>query len=459
MLAGFLTKSSASWATVKSGGKCGLLAHALGMKIQAVRRRPNQSVSDPILDRTFAPDALHEDASRGRYSGSRRAADSRNASHAQRQRIQRLEKLRDCDQRRTRPPSSTRTPSSEPSSKKPLQARRSTSFEQEPLPPDNPLWDMENVLISPHCTDRTADPDWLDLAHARLPGKFRALCARRTAHQRRRQKGRLLMTLESAANTETIPTFSDVQRAADQIGVLARQTPVASSRLFNEASGTESFFKCEQLQRGGAFKIRGATNFLCSLSDEERRRGVVTFFLRQSRAGRCYRGAALRSEGNHRHAHRRSSREAGIHRTIWAGHSSSTIVTKMIARCSPAIFPIVPARSFCLLTIIPGSSPARARPALELVRQQPELDAIVVPLGGGGLLSGTLIAAKTLRPELRVYGVEPGAGKRLVSLTASGRAQNNFVAAHDRRRTAHHHAGQDHLRHHQGRSRWRVPGH
>src|SRR6476646_4925131 len=75
----------------------------------------------------------------------------------------------------------------------------------------------------------------------------------------------------------TEPALEDVRRAAERIKGLVHRTPVISSRLFNAAAGAECFFKCENLQRGGAFKMRGAANFLLSLTPEERRRGVVTF--------------------------------------------------------------------------------------------------------------------------------------------------------------------------------------
>ena len=77
--------------------------------------------------------------------------------------------------------------------------------------------------------------------------------------------------------TKQAVTLADVQAAAERVRALARRTPVETSRLFNEAAGVSAYFKCENLQRGGAFKIRGAANFLMSLRDEERRRGVVTY--------------------------------------------------------------------------------------------------------------------------------------------------------------------------------------
>src|SRR5581483_9790568 len=94
-------------------------------------------------------------------------------------------------------------------------------------------------------------------------------------------------------------SLEDVRAAAVRIKELARETPVVTSRLFNEAAGAEVFFKCENLQRGGAFKIRGAANFVLSLSEEERRRGVVTF-----------------SSGNHAQAVAIAAAHLGVKATI-----------------------------------------------------------------------------------------------------------------------------------------------
>src|SRR5919206_2645952 len=82
---------------------------------------------------------------------------------------------------------------------------------------------------------------------------------------------------DSAARPASLPTFADVERAARQIAGIAHRTPVATSRLLDEETGAHLFFKCENLQRAGAFKFRGAYNALSRLTDEERRRGVVTF--------------------------------------------------------------------------------------------------------------------------------------------------------------------------------------
>jgi threonine dehydratase len=191
---------------------------------------------------------------------------------------------------------------------------------------------------------------------------------------------------------------------------LAQRTPVAHSRLFNAAAGAAAYFKCENLQRGGAFKIRGASNFLMSLDSVSagagRKSGVVTF-----------------SSGNHAQAVAMAAAHLGVAATIVMptdapkAKLASTqaygpkivffdreredreAIAVRIARETGAV--VVP--SYDHPWIIAGQGTA----ALELLEEKPDLDAILVPLGGGGLLSGTLIAAKALRPHIRIFGVEP----------------------------------------------------
>ncbi len=200
--------------------------------------------------------------------------------------------------------------------------------------------------------------------------------------------------------------LDDIKAAAGRIKELAQRTPVAHSRLFDAASGTSAYFKCENLQRGGAFKIRGALNFLTSLDSAGRKRGVVTF-----------------SSGNHAQAVAMAAAHLGTTATIVMptdapkAKLASTqaygpkivffdreredreAIAGGIARETGAV--VVP--SYDHPWIIAGQGTA----GLELLEEQPDLDAIVVPLGGGGLLSGTLIAAKALRPHIRIFGVEP----------------------------------------------------
>ena len=201
-------------------------------------------------------------------------------------------------------------------------------------------------------------------------------------------------------------TLEDIRRAAERIRVLAHRTPVLESRWFNAATGVQTFFKCENLQRGGAFKIRGASNFLLSLTDEERKRGVVTF-----------------SSGNHAQAVAIAAAHLNVAATIVMPTDAPKSKVESTQAYAPKIVffdrirerreeiaqriadetgaVVVP--SYDHPAIIAGQGTA----ALELLQDGPDLDAIVVPLGGGGLLSGTLTVAKALRPEIRVFGVEP----------------------------------------------------
>jgi threonine dehydratase len=205
---------------------------------------------------------------------------------------------------------------------------------------------------------------------------------------------------------EQTVTFEDVAESAKRIPVLARRTPIYTSRLFDEAAGAHTFFKCENLQRGGAFKIRGATNFILSLSEAEKKRGVVTY-----------------SSGNHAQAVAIAAAHAGVSATIVMPtdapkaklestqayrpkivffdrqrENRETIARNIAAQTGAVVLP-----SYDHPWIIAGQGTA----GLELVTEQPNLDALVVPLGGGGLLSGTLLVAKALKPDIAVYGVEP----------------------------------------------------
>jgi threonine dehydratase len=201
-------------------------------------------------------------------------------------------------------------------------------------------------------------------------------------------------------------TLDDIERAAERIKVLAHRTPVLRSRLVDREAGMQTFFKCENLQRGGSFKIRGALNFLLLLSEEERKRGIVTF-----------------SSGNHAQAVAMAADHLGISATIVMPtdtpkaklestkaygpkivffdrqrESREEIARKIAEESGAAVVP-----SYDHPWIIAGQGTA----ALELLRDQPKLDAIITPLGGGGLLSGALIIAKGLRPEIHVFGAEP----------------------------------------------------
>jgi threonine dehydratase len=201
-------------------------------------------------------------------------------------------------------------------------------------------------------------------------------------------------------------TIDDIKAAATRIKALAKNTPVMHSHLFDEAAGVECYFKCENLQRGGAFKIRGALNFLMALSPEERKRGVVTF-----------------SSGNHAQAVAIAAAHLSVSAIIVmptdtpkakmestkAYHPKIVLFDRMkenreeIAQEIAAETNAVILPSYDHPWIVAGQGTA----ALEFLVEKPDLDAVFAPVGGGGLLSGTAIAAKAHNPHLRVFGVEP----------------------------------------------------
>ncbi|MGH9652455.1 MAG: threonine/serine dehydratase [Bryobacteraceae bacterium] len=200
--------------------------------------------------------------------------------------------------------------------------------------------------------------------------------------------------------------LEDVRQASARIRPLAHVTPALTSRLFDAAAGVHTVFKCENFQRGGAFKVRGAANFVSLLSPEQRKRGVVAY-----------------SSGNHAQGVAIAAAEAGIPATIVMPKDAPEAKLEATRSYGPKIV-------FCDrlresreeiaqrianetgATILPPFDhpwviAGQGTATLELLEECPDLDSIAVPLGGGGLLSGTLIVAKALRPQIRVFGVEP----------------------------------------------------
>ena len=207
----------------------------------------------------------------------------------------------------------------------------------------------------------------------------------------------------------TPPTFADIESAAKQIAGVAHKTPVATSRTINARTGAELFFKCENLQRAGAFKFRGAYNALSRLNTDERRRGVVTF-----------------SSGNHAQAIALAGQVLDIPRVIvmpldapvvkriaTEGYGGEVVLYDRDTEDREAIGRrLASERGLTLIPpydhphIIAGQGTA----ARELIEEVGALDVIFVPCGGGGLLSGTAIAANAMEANCRVIGVEPSAG-------------------------------------------------
>jgi threonine dehydratase len=207
----------------------------------------------------------------------------------------------------------------------------------------------------------------------------------------------------------TLPTYEDVEGAARQIADAAHRTLVATSRTVNRRTGAEVFFKCENLQRGGAFKFRGAFNALSRLEGEARRRGVVTF-----------------SSGNHAQAIALAGQVLDIPRVIvmpsdapsvkkiaTEGYGGEIVLYDRDREDREAIGRRL-AQDRGLTLIPPYDHPhviaGQGTAARELLKETGPLDFLFVPCGGGGLLSGSALAAGALAPSCKVIGVEPAAG-------------------------------------------------
>ncbi|MBA0179771.1 threo-3-hydroxy-L-aspartate ammonia-lyase [Pectobacterium carotovorum] len=206
-----------------------------------------------------------------------------------------------------------------------------------------------------------------------------------------------------------LPTYDDVVAAAERIDGYANKTPVMTSRTVNNAFGAELFFKCENLQRMGAFKFRGAMNALLQFSDEQKAAGVVTF-----------------SSGNHAQAIALAAKLLGIPATIvmphdapaakvaaTRGYGGNVVEYNRYTEDREQIGNDL-AEKHGLTLIPPYDHPhviaGQGTAAKELLEETGELDALFVCLGGGGLLSGCALATRQLSPQCKIYGVEPLAG-------------------------------------------------
>ena len=203
--------------------------------------------------------------------------------------------------------------------------------------------------------------------------------------------------------------LSDIQSAAARIAGIAHRTPVLTSRSFDAVSGASVFFKCENFQRGGAFKIRGASNFIYSIPKDQLSRGVVTY-----------------SSGNHAQAVAIAAGSVGIQATIvmpddapkskmaaTRGYGARVVTYDRLHEDREAIGRRISEETGA--TVVPPfdhpwTIAGQGTVALELLAEVHDLDALVVQIGGGGLISGCSIAAKALNPSIRVFGVEPEDG-------------------------------------------------
>jgi threonine dehydratase len=212
--------------------------------------------------------------------------------------------------------------------------------------------------------------------------------------------------------------LSGIQAAAERVRGIVRRTPVFASRTFNALAGASVFFKCENFQRGGAFKIRGAANFILSIPQSDLARGVVTY-----------------SSGNHGQAVAIAAESRGIAATIvmpadapasklaaTRSHGARIVAYDRFSENREAIAQRIASETGA--TIVPPydhpwTIAGQGTVALEILGEVPDLDALVIPIGGGGLISGSSIASHAMRPGIRIFGVEPADGNdTLLSLRA-----------------------------------------
>ena len=203
-----------------------------------------------------------------------------------------------------------------------------------------------------------------------------------------------------------LPTIEDVIKAYETVRKYARRTPVLTSRSVNAILNADIYFKCENFQRGGAFKFRGASNAVFSLTDSEAKRGVTTH-----------------SSGNHAAGLALAASIRGIPSYIVMPENAPAIKKKAVESyggkitfCKPtqkdreetlnkvqmntgAVF----IHAYNNLNVICGQGTA----SLELLGEYPDMDIVIAPVGGGGLLSGTLAYTKGFNPAIKVYGTEP----------------------------------------------------
>jgi threonine dehydratase len=205
---------------------------------------------------------------------------------------------------------------------------------------------------------------------------------------------------------DTEVTFEDIRSAAERIKPIAKRTPVMTSHSVNTRAGVSAFFKCENFQKGGAFKIRGASNFILSIPKEKLARGVVAH-----------------SSGNHAQAVAIAAEFVGAPATLvmpedapkaklegTRARGARIVHYNRFSNTREQISERIAAETGATM-VPPYDHPwtiaGQGTVAKELLEEVPDLDALVVCVGGGGLLAGSSIAARHLRPTIRIFGVEP----------------------------------------------------
>ena len=201
-------------------------------------------------------------------------------------------------------------------------------------------------------------------------------------------------------------TYNDIEKAHQRISEHIHNTPILTSDSLDNELGSNLFFKCENFQKTGSFKIRGATNSILQLNDTEIKNGIITT-----------------SSGNHGAAVAFIADKIGTSSKIIMPNNTPKNKIENVQRYGGEIFycePNIKSREDTLEKMIQKSGGSIIHPyndekiiagqgtaAKELIEKVPDLDAIICPVSGGGLLSGTLLAAKNLKPGIKVFGAEP----------------------------------------------------
>ena len=200
--------------------------------------------------------------------------------------------------------------------------------------------------------------------------------------------------------------YNDIEKAHQRISNHIHNTPILTSDSLNNELGSNLFFKCENFQKTGSFKIRGATNSILQLKDTEIKNGIITT-----------------SSGNHGAAVAFIANKIGASSKIIMPNNTPKNKIENVERYGGEIFycePNIKSREYTLEKMVQKSGGSIIHPyndekiiagqataAKELIEKVPDLEAIICPVSGGGLLSGTLLAAKNLKPDIKVFGAEP----------------------------------------------------
>jgi threonine dehydratase len=212
--------------------------------------------------------------------------------------------------------------------------------------------------------------------------------------------------IELETQMNLIPSYADVVEASERIKPYAHKTPIMTSAWFNSQLNAELFFKCENFQKVGAFKFRGACNAVLSLKEDDGKKGIVTH-----------------SSGNHAQAVALAARTKGYRATIVMPRNAPKVKVNAVRGYGAEILfcePTIEARKEMTQQYIQDSGAHFIHPynnpkviagqgtvAKELLEKIPDLDIIIAPIGGGGLISGICIAAKAMKPKIKVIGAEP----------------------------------------------------